>query len=493
MSISAKNRLVALALLGALAGCAVGPDFERPAPPAVKGYAEGGDPRQTIAASGGVQAFDAAMALPASWWEQFDQPALTAMLREAAKNNPGLLAAQAALRASQNGLRAGYGVFFPQIEGGFGATRETSTPIRIGESLPSSLYNLFTLSGTVSYVLDIFGGERRTVEALGAAVDLQEAEARATWLTVATNIASTAIARAAYHAEIAATEELAAAQREQLRLAEIQFAAGIQPFSAVLALRNQLAITEAGLPGLRQKQDQTGTLLATLVGAAPAAWTPPDIALDSLTLPQRLPLSLPSDLVEQRPDIKAAEAVLHQASAAIGVATAALLPSVTLSGSYSANSTAMATLFNKSGQAWDIGAGVTTPIFEGGTLWYRRKEAIETYQQQAANYRQTVLAAYQQVADSLKAITHDAEAAEAEDRAVAASSETLHLLQANYDAGLVAYDQLLAGKISYLSARLAQIQALAARHQDSVALFAALGGGWWNEKLAEKGGTSEGR
>ena len=310
------------ALVWLLAGCAVGPDFMRPQAPAVTHYAPGSDPQQTVAAQGTAQHFTPGDKVAADWWRLFNSPQLDAVISEALAANPGLHAAQASLQQSENTLRSGYGIFFPEVDAHAAATRQRFSPLTFGQSSASSIFNLFTLSASVSYALDVFGGERRMIEGLSAEVDVQRATEQATYLTLLANVVNTVIARAAYQAEIDATNELIGLQREQVRLAEVQAEAGTAPYSSVLSLQTQLSSDEATVPQLEQKLTQTDDLLATLVGKMPADWSTPAVRLEDLTLPADLPVSLPSELVQQRPDILAAEATAHAASANIGVATA---------------------------------------------------------------------------------------------------------------------------------------------------------------------------
>jgi NodT family efflux transporter outer membrane factor (OMF) lipoprotein len=492
MSISAKNsgpaRLAGAAwgglLLCLLSGCAVGPNFLHPAPPPVSHYSSATDPKETSPAGGVAQRFTPGAQVAAEWWRLFASPKLDAIIAEATETNPGLQAAQASLHQSQDTLRSGYGIFYPQIEADAAATRQRYTSVKIGQEAPPTIFNLFTLSATVSYALDIFGGERRLVEGLGAEVDLAGATEQATYLTLTANIVNTIVAAAAYRAEIDATEELIELQREQVKIAEVQARSGTVPYSNVLSLQSQLAANEATIPQLQQKLTQSEDLLATLAGRVPAEWQAPDISLTDLTLPRDLPVSLPSDLVRQRPDILVAEATAHAASANIGVATAALLPSVTLSGSYGVNNTSTSNLFSSHGNFWSFGAQATQPVFEGGTLWFRRKAAIDSYQQAMALYRQTVLAAFSQVADTLHALDHDAAALRAQNEALRTAEQALHLVQANYAAGLATYLDVLVADVQYHQAKIGDLEAIASRYQDTVALFTALGGGWWNTTRA---------
>lgn len=448
-------------------------------------YSSGSDPTVTASAAGTAQRFEPGAAVAADWWRLFNSAKLGAIVKEAIADNPGLEAAQASLRESQDSLRAGYGIFYPAVNAEAGATRERYSALQEGKLAPASIFNLFTLSGTIDYALDLWGGERRTVEGLAAQLDVQRATERATYLALSANIVNTVIAKAAYGAEIEATQQLIELQKQQVALGEVQAQAEIVPFSAVLALRTQLATYEATIPQLQQKLTQADDLLATLAGHTPAEWTPPDIGLAELALPSDLPISLPADLVRQRPDILVAEATAHAASADIGVATAAMLPSITLTGSYGTENTATSDLLSASGNFWSIGANATAPIFEGGTLWFRRKAAIDTYQQAMALYRQAVLGAFAQVADTLRALDHDAMVLEAQDEALSDAEEALHLVQANYEAGLATYLEVLTADTQYHQAKINDLETIAARYQDTVALFTALGGGWWNADNAD--------
>ncbi|MGO8975218.1 MAG: efflux transporter outer membrane subunit [Steroidobacteraceae bacterium] len=475
-----SGRAVAL-LACVLCGCAVGPTFHRPAAPPDTHYVNGADPTTTVSAAGTAQQFVPGAAITADWWRLFHSAQLDAMISEAIAKNPGLEAAQASLRASSDELRSGYGIFFPSVDAEAAATRERFTTLNFGEKSPGSIFNLFTLSASVNYALDVFGGNRRMLEALHADVDVAKATEQATYLTLAANIADAVIARAGYRAEIDATRQLITMQAEQVRLAEIQAQAGTVAYSTVLSLRSQLAGYEATIPQLEQKLAQSDDLLAALCGHTPAEWSAPDVALADLALPAQLPVSLPSELMHQRPDILAAEATAHAASANIGVATAAMLPSVTLSGGAAGASNSSSSLFPANGRAWSIGADATVPVFQGGTLWYKRKAAVDTYHQAMAAYRQTVLSAFEQVADTLRALDHDAATLAADDEALADAAQALKLIQANYRAGLVTYLDVLNANAQYQQALINDVQAIAVRYQDTVALFAALGGGWWNK------------
>jgi NodT family efflux transporter outer membrane factor (OMF) lipoprotein len=461
-------------------GCAVGPNFTRPAAPPVTHYVHGSDPAATVEAQGTAQRFTDGAVAP-EWWRLFNSHKLDAVVLEALAANPGLEAAAASLRQSEHTLRSGYGIFYPNVEADASATRQRLSLEKFGEAgVPSPVFNLFTLQASASYVLDLFGGERRMIEGLRAQVDLQRANEQATYITLIANIVNTIVAQAAYREEVQATRELIGLEREQVRLAEVQVNSGTAAYSTVLTLRSQLAATEATIPQLEQKLAQTDDLLATLAGHVPADWNPTQVTLADLRLPGELPVSVPSQLVRQRPDILVAEATAHAASAGIGVATAAMLPSITLSGAYSANGTTTGNLFSANGRAWSFGADLAQPLFEGGTLWYKRKAAIDSYQQAMALYRQTVLAAFAQVADTLQALDHDAAALRAQDEALATAKEALRLVQINYEAGLNTFLDVLVADSQYHQALVNDLAATALRYQDTVALYVALGGGWWS-------------
>lgn len=468
--------MAAVALMLGLTGCMVGPDFVPPAAPTVTKYTSG-DEAATEAAP---QHFSTDASLPPDWWRLFASPALNDAVRQGLDASPTIAAAEANLRGAQNELRAGQGVFYPQVNAGVDATRErpshNATPAKLNEGV----FNLFTASATISYALDIFGGERRTVEALAASVDYQRNVARAASLTLASNIANTMIAAAAYESEIEATDEIVTTEKEQVRLAEVQAKAGTANYAGVLSLQTQLDATQAQLPALRQKLSQSQDLLAVLRGSFPAEAPAAHLDFADLTLPHTLPLSTPAALVRQRPDILEAEAALHAASAEIGVATAAMLPSITLDGTFGLSDTSTLGLLASGSRVWGIGAGLTQPVFRGGTLLSERNAAIDAYKASSANYRQTVLVAFEQVADTLRGLQHDAEALEISDRGLQTASRAQSLTQANYKAGLATWSDVLVANAQYHQARIANIEARAAQYQDTVALYVALGGGWWN-------------
>ena len=294
------------------------------------------------------------------------------------------------------------------------------------------------------------------------------------------NVVNTSLARAAYAEELRTTKELINLEKHQLKLTQVQVNTGRVSYSAVLSVQSLIAEAQASLAPLEQGLSQSEHLLATLEGEFPSKAILPDIDLNEFSLPIDLPVSLPSDLVNQRPDILAAEAQMHAASAKIGVATALMFPSFSLNGTFGTSGSSFGNLTAASGKFWSIGPSATIPLFQGTTLWFGRRAAIDAYQQSRANYRQTVLGAFAQVADSLKALEHDAEGLQAQVEAKKDAKDALKLLQENYRAGLVDYLAVLTADVQYHQTSIAYLQEVTQRYQDTVALFVALGGGWWN-------------
>jgi len=476
-----KSCLASLVLsMFLLSGCAVGPDFVKPEPPAVKAYVREALPKHT----GTGPRFDEGIGPAAYWWKSFGSSQLEAVVAQGLADNPGLQAAEASLRASRENLTAGAGIFYPQVSSTFSQSREAASPVTSGGS--GAIVNLSTLSASVSYALDLFGGQRRGVEALGAQVDIQRARTLGAYMTLTGNIVNTSIAIAAWREELDELDQLIAIERDQLLIATKQHQAGIATYSSVLALQSQLASLEASIPPVKQKLSQAEHLLATLVGKTPSEWETPDLRFSGISLPVSVPLSLPSELVRQRPDILAAEAELHAANAEIGVATAALFPSFTLTGGYGRTGSQPHELSDPVNRFWSVGGNVVQPIFNGGTLRAKRRAAIEVRDQKLALYRQTVLGAFAQIADLIRALEHDAEAVHAESKALESTRLALDLIQANYKAGMVNYLQVILADIQYRQARIGYLEARARQMQDTAAMYVALGGGWQNDTTARQ-------
>ncbi len=467
-----------------LTGCMVGPNFKTPKAPDTKSYTEASLPKKTVSSKGKggkSQEFVLGKDVKAEWWGLFHSKPLNKLVEKGLKNSPTVEAGQAALRQSQENLNAGIGALFPSVDAAASGQRERSSQAAFGSSSStSSIFNLYNASVNVTYVLDVFGGTRRNIEALCAAVDYQQFLLRGTYLTLTSNIVTTAITEASLRAQIEATRDLIVSQENVLKIVEKQFELGSISREDVLAQNALLAQTQATLPPLEKNLSQIRHALAVLVGALPSEAHVPHFSLDQLQLPHQLPISLPSELVRQRPDVRASEALLHQASAQIGVATANLLPQFTLNGSYGGQSNHLNNLFKAQNRVWDYGAQVLQPIFRGGTLIAERRAAIAAFEQAKAQYRQTVLQAFQNVADSLRAIEIDAKTLKAQTEAEAAALSTLRLIKQQFHLGAVNYLSLLNAERQYQQARISRIQAEALRYTDTVALFQALGGGWWN-------------
>jgi len=472
---------VAAALLGA---CAVGPDFQRPQAPQVQGYTAAPLPQKTAAGAGragGAQTFVNGADIPAQWWTLFHSSKLDALVEQALKSNADVAAAQAALRQAHENLLAQQGGLFPSVSGNATGNREKVSLASYG--LPGGgdeIYNLFNATVNVSYTLDVWGGVRRGVEAQRAQAEYQSFQLEGTYLTLSANVVTTAIQEASLRGQIAATQAIVDADRKQLETVQRQLALGGAARLDVLTQKTQLTGVLATLPPLQKQLQQNRDLLAVLLGQPPSQQPAAQFELDDLQLPQQVPLSLPSRLVEQRPDVRAQESLLHQASAQIGVATANMLPQFTVTGQFGGTSTNISDLLKSSSNIWSLGAGITQPIFDGGQLLHKKRAAVAAYDQAAAQYRSTVLGALRNVADTLQALQADADALNAQDQAVEAAADTLKVAHSRYAAGSISAIELLVVERAYQQARIAQLQAQAARYADTAALFQALGGGWWN-------------
>jgi len=480
--LSKKRILVFLLISAGLVACAVGPDFVSPSAPQNAAYLKNGLPKEALTADGKSQNLVSGTISDSRWWEMFKAASLNAIVDEALKQNASLQASDANLLQSQDLLRAGYGIFFPQVSARLGASRNSIAPIESGLPNSGSIFNLSTASANVSYVLDVFGGERRQVEALRAQVDFQKYSTDAAYLILSANVVNTSIARAAYLEQIKSTEELIALEKDQLKVAQAQVTGGTAAYATVLSIQTLIAGNEASIAPLRQRVSQAEHLLAVLEGVDPSHVNLSDITLESLTVPSDIPVSLPSEIVRARPDILAAEAQMHVASADVGVATANMYPSISLNAGYGVANNSFASLSGPSQQFWTIGPSINIPIFAGGSLYYAKQAAIDAYQQTQASYRQTVLTAFSQVADCLTALEHDAQALQGQSDARRYAADALKLQQISYNAGLVDYLSVLVADVQYHQASIAYLQALAQRYQDTVALYVALGGGW---KVAE--------
>jgi NodT family efflux transporter outer membrane factor (OMF) lipoprotein len=469
-----------------LGACAVGPDYRAPDAPAVGPYTERPQPERTEAVQvrgGEAQRFEVGARISAEWWTLFGSPELDGLMRTALAGHPTLAAAQAALRQTEENLNAQYAVLYPSVDAGLSARRQRITGASFGNpAIPSSTFNLYNASVNVSYAIDVAGGARRELEALQAGVDFQRFQLEATYLSLTANLATTAFREASLREQIRATREIADSQERQAQLVEKQFELGALSRADVLAQRAQLAQTRANLPPLEKALAQTRNQLAVLIGKLPGEARLPELDLSAFQLPQNLPLSLPSDLVRQRPDIRAAETVLRQTNARIGVAQALMFPQLTLSGSYGSAATSASGLFDAGTLVWNLGASLLQPIFHAGQLQARKRGAQAAYDQAFAQYQQTVLGAFQNVADVLFALEFDAVALKAQADAEAAARESLDMTNKQLQFGSANYLALFNAQRQYEQAKIGLVQAQAARYADTAALFQALGGGWWERE-----------
>jgi NodT family efflux transporter outer membrane factor (OMF) lipoprotein len=481
--VAAGSRLLlagtAAALLG---GCTVGPDFLRPAAPPVDGYTSEPLPAQTAAAdvaAGEAQRFVRELDIPGQWWTLFHSAELDRLIDQALAANPNLGAAQAALRQARENVYAGEGAYFPTVTANGSATREKSSGTAIGLPL-SSTFSLTTAALNVSYNPDVFGGVRRQIESLKAQEDYQRYQLEATYLSLTANLVVAAINEASLRGQIAATADVVAIETDSLRVLQSQFELGGASKVAVLAQAATLAQTRATLPPLQKQLAQQRNQLAALIGAYPSQDRGEPFHLADLQLPRDLPVSLPSQLIEQRPDVRSAEAQLHSASANIGVALANELPQFPITGSIGSDALGFAKLFSPGTGVWSIAGSVAQTLFDGGTLLHRERAAVAAFDQSADLYRATVISAVEDVANALRALEADADAVNAQALAVQTAFDSLEITRQQFQTGAITYLSLLTSQQTYQQSRIALVQAQANRFSDTAALFQALGGGWWH-------------
>ena len=474
-------------VLAGLPGCAVGPDFKKPSSPQTQAYTATPLPSTTATAAvagGEAQRFVQGDEISAQWWALFKNEALNRLIGQALNDSPNLAAAQAALREAAENRRAQAGVLWPSLDANFSATREKFTGASFGApALGSSIFTLYNASVNVSYNLDIFGGSRRAIEESQAQLNYERFLLEGAHLTLTSNIVTAAVLQASLRAQIRATGEIIAAEEEEVKLLARRLELGGAARPELLAQQAQLAQSRTTLPPLEKQLAQSRHLLAVLVGKFPSeAAQLPEFELAELQLPLELPVSLPSELVRQRPDVLASEELLHAASAQVGVARANQFPKLTLTGSYGPQATAFSDLFSSGATVWSLGAGILQPIFHGGELSAKHRAAVAAYDQAGAQYRLTVLQAFQNVADVLRALELDAQGLKAQADAEKAARDSLDITRKQYAYGAVNYLFLLDAERQYRQARITLAQAQAARFADTAALFQALGGGWWNRE-----------
>jgi len=486
----------AVAVLGmAVAGCTLGPDFEAPKTPSVPRYTSPGEttvPGPDATKEVPRQAIVLGERVAANWWTLFRSSQLNLLIKQAIAGNYTLESVRAKLEQAREAVTVATSALYPQIGLSAGASEQKQSAATFGLTpevapLPPS-FNLFQVGPTASYTPDLFGQTHRRIEQQVALAEYQSDQLDAAYLTLTGNTVSRALQVAAVRSQLKALNDILAIDRQNVELVRKQRQTGTVPDSDVIVAESQLASDETIQPGLEQQLSVAKHALAVLIGRAPGNWSPPDFDLAALTLPHRLPVSIPSQLVHQRPDIQAAEAQLHAASAQIGIATAQLYPSITLSAGITASSLNGAALFSPAGLVWSIAAGLTQPIFDGGMREAERRVALAAFKESAADYQQTVLQAFGQVADILQALKHDTDLLVAQKHALSMASEAVRLQRINYGSGGSGIIGLLDAQRQYQQAQLGYVRAEAQRYQDTVQLLVAMGGGWWDQKLASADG-----
>lgn len=474
----------AMAAVLLLAGCTLGPDFHTPAAPAASGYTREPLPGQTESApvqGGAAQRFVPAADIPGEWWTLFHSPELNNLVTESVRANPTLTAAQAALRNAMENVRAQQGLFYPQVNANLSASANRQaaqlSPVLNSNAL---FYSLYQAQLNASWTPDIFGNNRRQVEALQAQADAQRYQLDAAWLAMTANVVAAAIQEASLRGQIAANRQVIQSIEDALSIMRRQMELGQIAGADVAAQGAALAQAQQTLPPLEKQLAQERDLLTALAGRLPSDEIGENFDLASLELPQELPVSLPSRLVEQRPDIKVAEANMHAANAEVGVAVTNMLPQVTISADLGSVASNIGDLIRPGSGFWTVGGNLLQPLFEGGRLKHLTRAAQAAYEQAAANYRGTVLTAFQNVADSLHALQADAEALNAASATENAALRSLNIARRQLQLGQIQYLGLLTAQQAYEQALITRIQAQASRLADTAALFQALGGGWWN-------------
>jgi NodT family efflux transporter outer membrane factor (OMF) lipoprotein len=485
---------VALALASSLvlSGCEVGPDYKQPVAPAVSSYTPEALPTDALRADDRSQQFVSGADISGEWWTLFHSPELTSLIDAGLAHNPTLGAAQQTLVEAEENVRAEQGSLFPTLSSNFQFERTKISSAELASSGAPGVaasdvstippFNLYNATVSVSYSPDVFGGVRRQVESLQAQADYERYELEASYLTLTANIVTAAVTEASYRAQIDATNQIIAADQKQLDILNTQVALGGVAKANVLSQQATVLTEQATLPPLESQLAQARNQLADYVGAFPGNFHEADFTLKSLDLPAELPVSLPSSLVDQRPDIQESAAQLHEASANVGVATANLLPQISLTPEVGYEALTTATLFTPASLLWSLVAGVTQPIFEGGTLRAKRLSAVAALRAAGQTYQATVLTAFQNVANSLQSLRFDAATLQSSELAEQSSARSLAVTRDQYLLGGQPFTAVLTAQTTYQNAVIARVKAEAARLSDTAALFQALGGGWWHRQ-----------
>lgn len=500
--------LVSLPFFAALAGCAAGPDFKRPAAPAANGYSPASAvPASTTSApvlAGESQRFNPKVDIPFDWWTLFQSPQINSLIKRAFQANPSIASAQAALRQAQEYANAQQGFFYPTVSASYSPSRNklagnmggnspgvqgnghliqtysNPNPAPGAKNNGPAYFNFHVAQLSVGYVPDVFGLNRRLMESAEAQAAAQKLQLEASYITLASNVVAAALQEASIRAQLAAMERIVAINKEALVILRNQLKLGYVSGMEVATQESSLASAEQALVPLRQQLEQTRNLIRALAGNLPNEDVEEKFELASLHLPQELPLSLPSKLVEQRPDVRAAEEQLHFASAQAGVAVANRLPQFAVTAGVGGMADTPSWMFRSGGGFFNLAASVSQTIFDGGTLRARSRAAEQALLQAGAQYRSTVITALQNVADTLYTIQSDADALKAAAMSTHAAQTTLDLTRKQYQLGYVSYQAQLAAEQSYQQSVINLAQAQTNRLGDTAALYQALGGGWWN-------------
>jgi NodT family efflux transporter outer membrane factor (OMF) lipoprotein len=472
-------------LVLSLSGCAVGPDFVASAAPDVNGYTKEGLAGTSGAPvqGGASQRFVKDMDIPGLWWTLFRCRPLNSLIETALTNNHDLKAAEAALKVAKEATEAQKGFFYPSVTGNALASRQQAAIGTVSPPLSNptiSVFNLVTPQVNVSYTPDVWGLNRRTVESLQAQADMQKFQTEAAYMTLTSNVVLGAVQEASIRGQIEATKKAVKVMRDLLVVIKKEKALGQVAEADVAVQEAALAQAETAIPVLEKQLAQTRDLLTALTGGLPSQPVPETFELATLHLPEKLPVSLPANLVWQRPDIRAADENLHSAAALVGVALANRLPNLTLTADAGQTATSIGQLFAPGNNFWTLGAQLAGPILDGGTLMHREAAAEAAYVQAVEQYKSTVVNAFQNVADSLRAIQHDSDGLKVAAAAEAAASKSLKITLAQYKLGQVSQAIVLVAEQTYLNAVVNRVQSQALRYSDTAALFQALGGGWWN-------------
>ncbi len=477
--------LASSVLIAGLAACAVGPQFKRPEAPAATDYGVASSPQQTVSVEGPAgdsQRFVAGLDIAGQWWTLFQSPKLTRLVEDALRANPNMAEAEAALRQAHELTSAQRAGFFPTVQASLSAQRakNASGTIAPPTVLVDPVYALYTPQLSLSYAPDVFGATRRAVEAARAEEEASRFQLEAAYVTLSSNVVVTVVQEASLRGQIAATGRLLQLQHDLTENMRRRRALGTASELDLLQQQSAEAQTAATLPPLQKQLGQTRDALTALLGRLPSNEPQETFELSDLTLPTELPVSLPSRLVAQRPDVRQAEENLHAASAQVGVALAAMLPQFTISANTGSAALEIGRLFSPYTGFWSAGASLSQTLFDGGALLHRRRAADAALDAAAAQYRAAVILACQNVADTLRALQADADALKASSEADRAARVTLELAQLQYKLGAISFVAVMNAEESYQQAEVALVQARANRYSDTAGLFQSLGGGWWN-------------